>query len=64
MVREFPSKQARQGNNSPRTLIILGVSLVATFAVLGLAYLFFFSGSYPENPLDQANHPVVDSSKP
>lgn len=59
MVREIPPKKARQGNNSPRTLIVLGVSLVGAFVVLGLAYVFFFSGSYPENPLNRENRPAV-----
>lgn len=59
MVQEIPPKKARQGNNSPRTLVVLGVSVVGAFVVLALVYVYFYSGSYPENPLDKGNHPAV-----
>lgn len=58
MVKEIPPEKARQGGNSPRVLIVLIVSFCLAFGLLTLAYLYFFTGSYPENPLDNQNRPA------
>lgn len=47
MVKEIPPEEARQGRNSPRMLIVLIVSFCLAFGVLGLLYIYVFTGSYP-----------------
>ncbi|MCD2178114.1 hypothetical protein [Rhizobium sp. C1] len=63
MVKEIPPEQARQGRNSPRTLIVLIVSFVLAFGALTLLYLYVFTGSYPENPTDSANRPKTETQR-
>lgn len=63
MVKEIPSEEARQGRNSPRMLIVLGVSLCLAFGILTLLYLYVFTGSYPEHPLDSQNKPAATSQQ-
>lgn len=63
MVKEIPSEEARQGRNSPRMLIVLGVSFCLAFGVLILLYLYVFTGSYPEHPLDNQNKPAATSQQ-
>ncbi|HWU64417.1 MAG TPA: hypothetical protein VN112_20560 [Ensifer sp.] len=63
MVKEILPEEARQGGTSPRTLIILVVSFCLAFGILTLLYLFVFSGSYPEHPLDNQNRPAATSQQ-
>jgi hypothetical protein len=41
MVQEIQPEKARQGGNSPRILIVLVASLVAAFAVWGIAEIYY-----------------------
>ena len=61
MIKEISPKKERQGDNSPRVLIILVVSLCLAFGLLLLLYVAFFTGSYPENPLNDANRPTTSA---
>ncbi len=63
MVKEIPPEEARQGRNSPRMVIVLVVSLFLAFGVLTLLYLYVFTGSYPEHPLDNQNKPQATSQQ-
>ncbi|HZG29901.1 hypothetical protein SAMN05421890_0282 [Ensifer adhaerens] len=61
MVKEIPPEEARQGRNSPRMLIVLIVSFCLAFGVLALLYLYVFTGSYPERPLNSEQRPTTSA---
>ncbi|MET3615029.1 hypothetical protein ABID16_003372 [Rhizobium aquaticum] len=63
MLKEIPSEEARQGRNSLRMLIVLGVSFCLAFGILTLLYLYVFTGSYPEHPLNSQNKPAATSQQ-
>ncbi|MCO6188579.1 hypothetical protein [Rhizobium sp. L1K21] len=54
MVREIPPKKARQGGTSRRVLIVLVVSLVAAFAVWGIAELYYYGAMAPGPQANEA----------
>jgi hypothetical protein len=46
--KEVPQKQAKQGENSRRVLVVLAASLIAAMVVWGAAELYFDVALEPE----------------
>ena len=53
MTEKVPQKEAKQGENSNRVLIVLGASLLAALVIWGASELYFNIALEPE--VEQSN---------